>query len=266
MTNPVPNNFTFTPIGYFSSLAQHKLELPHQANAPGAQKGSIILNDHPDFELALRDLDGFSRIWVVFTFHENSSWKPLVRPPRLNPDHPRVGVFASRSPYRPNSIGISPVELLSIDGLTLHLGPCDLLHGTPILDLKPYIPPHDAFSEERIGWLENIGAQAYHLQASADFSTQNAWLLNRGGPNLLEPCHTQLSYNPTYKKHKRVQQNSTHWTLAYRTWRIDFAITASQQITLLRINSGYTLAELQTEDDPYNDKTIHREFSAQFLP
>lgn len=103
---------------------------------------------------ALHDLEGMERIWILAHLHLNQGFNPKVTPPR----GPKVkrGLLATRAPHRPNPIGLSAVELLGISGHRLSLGPCDLIDGTPILDIKPYIPYADAFPESRAGWVDAL--------------------------------------------------------------------------------------------------------------
>ena len=103
---------------------------------------------------ALRGLEGFDRIWVLFRFHRSQGWAPLVRPPRKGAG--RLGVLATRSPHRPNALGLSAVELLEVDGRTLKVRGVDFLDGTPVLDIKPYVPYADAFPEARAGWIDAV--------------------------------------------------------------------------------------------------------------
>lgn len=118
----------------------------------------LKLNPDAQYIDALRTLEQFSHLWILFHFHrgENEAWRPLTEPPRLGaPD--RVGVFASRAPYRPNRIGLSAVRLERIDaeakgGAELHLSGVDLLDGTPVLDIKPYLPFSDAIPDAEAGW------------------------------------------------------------------------------------------------------------------
>jgi tRNA (adenine37-N6)-methyltransferase len=118
-------------------------------------EATIELLPGRNFEQALKDLAGFERIWVIAWLHLNENWQPTVIPPR----GPKVrrGLFATRSPHRPNPIAISALKLVRIEGLTLHVHGIDLLDGTPVLDIKPYVPYADAFPDAREGWLEEIG-------------------------------------------------------------------------------------------------------------
>ena len=139
----------FSPIGYFYNSAHYKFEVPRQGVFFRGHLGKIELLPQKDFEIALRDLEGFERIWVIFQFHQNAEWRPTTRPPVPAAGKERVGTFASRSPYRPNPIGLSCVRLISVNGLTLTIDEADLLSETPILDIKPYIPKADAFPQAK---------------------------------------------------------------------------------------------------------------------
>lgn len=105
---------------------------------------------------ALDDLEGIERLWVVSHLHLNTGWNAKVMPPRGG--RTKRGLFATRAPHRPNCIGLSAVRLLSVEGFTLHVEEIDLLDGTPILDLKPYVPYADAFPSARAGWIDDIPA------------------------------------------------------------------------------------------------------------
>lgn len=149
-------SFHFDAIGVVHSCFKQKFGIPRQPGLVDVP-GTIVL--HPDYarEEAVRGLEAFSHIWVLFVFHQalREDWKPTVRPPRLGGNE-RVGVFASRSMFRPNPIGLSVVALDAIDcapgRLCLHIRGGDLLDGTPVLDLKPYLPYADAVPAARGGY------------------------------------------------------------------------------------------------------------------
>ncbi|HRP03803.1 MAG TPA: tRNA (N6-threonylcarbamoyladenosine(37)-N6)-methyltransferase TrmO [Opitutaceae bacterium] len=149
METPSPA-LSVQPIGWLRTGKTLKFHALHQPRESIAEKNRVELRKDSRFEGALRDLKGFSRIWLVWWFHRNPNWRPMVLPPRG--PAVRRGVFATRSPHRPNPIGISAVQLIDVSGLTLHVGPCDLVDGTPILDIKPYLPAYDAFPSEKSGW------------------------------------------------------------------------------------------------------------------
>jgi len=143
-----------TPIGVIHSCFDQKFGTPRQPGLVPASSAELILlppYDHPD---CLRGLEDCSHVWVLFVFHASADqgWTPTVRPPRLGGNR-RMGVFATRSPFRPNPIGMSVVELdglLDVPGRRgLRLRNHDLVDGTPVLDIKPYIPYSDAVPEAR---------------------------------------------------------------------------------------------------------------------
>ncbi len=157
-TNERPRGpFSVSPIGWVSSPYQRRFGTPQQAAAVDSDRDAVLeLDTELIPEDALRDLVGVERIWVLSLLHRSGTWGPLVRPPR----GPRVrrGLFATRSPDRPNPLGLSAVQLVSIDGpgRQLHVRGVDLLDGTPILDIKPYVPYADAFPQSRAGWIDEI--------------------------------------------------------------------------------------------------------------
>lgn len=154
------NSFEFQPIGYLESCFKEKFGIPRQPGLVKQAKGMIKLMDHPNLKTAVKSLETFSHIWLIFVFHQQGSknWKPSVRPPRLGGTR-KVGVLASRSPHRPNPIGLSAVELEKIDlqangGPEIHVRGVDLLDGTPILDLKPYLSYADSIPNSTAGWAQ----------------------------------------------------------------------------------------------------------------
>jgi tRNA-Thr(GGU) m(6)t(6)A37 methyltransferase TsaA len=158
-----PDAVTLQTVGVVHSAYKERFGTPRQAtvheNALGnrPQRTEIHLKDESNLRKALRGLDGFEYVWVITFMHlNNRKWNPLVTPPR----GPKIkqGVFATRAPHRPNPIALSALRLLNIDHNTgiLTFEGSDLLHGTPVLDIKPYVPYADAFPAARCGWLESI--------------------------------------------------------------------------------------------------------------
>ena len=151
------DNFDFQAIGIIHSCYSEKFGIPRQPGLVTAAPATLELYAPYDCPEALAELQGFSHVWVVFVFHQamRGDWKPTVRPPRLGGNR-RIGVFASRSPFRPNPIGISAVMLEDIQcrnghcQLTLRGG--DFLHGTPVLDIKPYLPYADGLPDAHGGF------------------------------------------------------------------------------------------------------------------
>lgn len=143
-----------TPVAYYKGAFGSKFGIPRQSGLSSAE-GRIVFEERFRVREALRGLEGFSRIWLIWGFSANKEakgdWQPTVRPPRLG-GNAAVGVWASRSPYRPNPIGLSCVELVGIDGLDLIVRGADLMDGTPIFDIKPYIPYADSFPDAASGF------------------------------------------------------------------------------------------------------------------
>lgn len=252
---------TFHPIGVLKS---NQVE-PYQASRQpdGLSSEAVIkLNSGHNFEQALTDLDGCSHLWIIYTFHKNENWKPLVQTPR---SHRKIGVFATRAPYRPNPIGMSLVKLEKIEGLDIYIGPNDLLNDTPILDLKPYHPESDTAADAHIDWLETSLTPQMQITFSPLASDHLDFLENENADlkQIKSFIFRQLEYDPTNDKKKRVEFNHSYWTLAYRTWRIDF-IVQDKSVAILGIRSGYSLEEIESAEDQYHDKSIHRNFIKNF--
>ena len=148
----------YPPIGVIRTSFTEKFGVPRQSMMIREARGVLKINPESSYRDALNHLDQFSHVWILFVFHTHleKGWRPTIRPPRLEAPR-RVGVFASRTPHRPNPIGISAVKLDRIDldavgGIELHLSGVDFLDGTPVLDIKPYLPFADSIPEANSGW------------------------------------------------------------------------------------------------------------------
>lgn len=255
------------PIGTFYGDAVYKYDAPRQGRLFAGHPGRIVLNPGMNFETALRDLDGFERLWVIFQFHENAGWRPTTRPPVPAKGKDRVGTFASRSPYRPNPIGLSCVRLLKVEGLTLYVDEADLLNGTPVLDIKPYIPMADAFPDAKAGWVEEQERDLWNIETTPDFDERIQWLRENSPFDILSFVEIQLTRGPFDDTRRRLEIDETAKTgvLAYRTFRVDFSYDElSRKIVLTCLRSGYTPEELYSPEDKYGDKKIHNEFIEKF--
>ena len=137
------------PVAYYKGPFGSKFGIPRQSSLSSVE-GRIVFADKYRVREALRGLEGFSRIWLIWGFSANKpakgEWQPTVRPPRLG-GNTCMGVFATRSPYRPNPLGLSCVELIGIDDMDLLVRGADLADGTPIYDIKPYITYADSFPD-----------------------------------------------------------------------------------------------------------------------
>lgn len=257
---------TFEPIGFFRCAAAYKCETPRQGVFNGVF-GRVEFVSGRNFETALRDLDGFERIWLLFAFDRNAGgWRPTTRPPVAAPGVGRVGTFASRSPYRPNPIGLSCVRLLSVRGRTVDVAEADLLDGTPVLDVKPYVPSADSFPSARAGWVDAQPHDEWNVVETADFAVRAEFVRGSGGPDLSSTARVQLSRDPLDASRKRVAMaEDGTWTMSFRMFRISFAADeTARTVTLLSIRSGYSAAELASAADPYEDKRLHRALASAF--
>ena len=148
-----------TPIGTVHTCFKEKFGIPRQPNLADRAPGVVVFSSEYARPEAVRGLEQFSHIWLIFLFHKakkkSRQWSPMVRPPRLG-GNKKVGVFASRSPFRPNPVGMSCVKLEKVEittkGPVLHLTGVDILDGTPILDIKPYLPYSDCLDDARDGF------------------------------------------------------------------------------------------------------------------
>lgn len=157
---------SFRPIGWVRTSHQRPYDAPRQANWDEFCASAVVeLRSRENFEQAVKDLEGCDRIWLLTYFDRVENWKPLVLPPR---GRVKRGVFATRSPHRPNPIGLTCVRLLHIDGLRLHIEDSDLLDGTPVLDIKPYLPYADAFTQSAVRWVDEDRQPSYQIDWDCD--------------------------------------------------------------------------------------------------
>lgn len=202
------------PIGWVNTPFPEKFGIPRQPGLVDAATGTLHL--HPEFAYAgvFDGLEEASHLWLVFLFHaQPADWSPKVRPPRLGGNR-KVGVFACRSPRRPNPIGLSVVRLLKVEGLVLHLAGLDLLDQTPILDIKPYLPYTDAVAGAEFGL-----ASAAPAPLDISFEKDTARELQELG--LLELAMQVLAQDPRPAYH---QDNRSYGTTLRNTnvrWRVE---------------------------------------------
>ena len=144
------------PVAYYRGPFGSKFGIPRQSSLADV-RGRIVFTEAYRNREALRGLEGFGRIWLIWGFSANKpakgEWQPTVRPPRLG-GNTAMGVWATRSPYRPNPLGLSCVDVEEIDGLEIVIKGADLMDGTPIFDIKPYVPYADAFPDAAGGFAQ----------------------------------------------------------------------------------------------------------------
>ncbi len=264
-SSPLPP-FHFSPIGIVRSPFTERLDAPRQPAAAEGVAGRIELLPGHGYEDALDGLAAWERAWILFVFHENVAqgrgWKPKVQPPRADA---KVGVFATRSPHRPNPIGLSAVRIERVEGLVVHVRDLDLLDGTPVLDLKPYVPYADAFPDATSGWLRPADPRpAWEVVFDELAEAQLAWLAARG-VDLRAPVAAALALGPQPHAYRRIRAHASGRQLAHKEWRIDFrAVEGGEQraprIEVVRVRTGYRPRQLATDDA----LGLHREFVAAF--
>ncbi|HEY8090540.1 MAG TPA: tRNA (N6-threonylcarbamoyladenosine(37)-N6)-methyltransferase TrmO [Polyangiaceae bacterium] len=257
--------YAFEPIGFVRSPFAERADAPRQAVADGGKGvvGRIELLPGRGLEDALDGLGAFSHVWVLFVFHRNveqaRGWSPKVLPPRAAR---KVGVFASRSPHRPNPIGMSAVKLERVEGLVVHVSNLDLLDGTPVLDLKPYVPYADAYPEAQSGWLEARDPRpAWQVTFSDEAEAQLGWLVSRG-VDLRRGIEIALSLGPQPHAYRRIRPHAGGMRLAMKEWRIDFTPADEGSILVRGLASGYRPGERETRAE----LGLHRDFAARFSP
>ena len=166
----------FEPIGYLESCYTDKFGTPRQPGLVEHSWARLKISRQWQPEDSLQGIEGFSHLWLVFVFHKNDNarFHAKVHPPRLGGE--TMGVFATRSPHRPNPIGLSLVKLIKREGDSILLSGIDLIEGTPILDLKPYLPEVEAKTDARGGWTREISAKPVHVEwTEAQLSTLQTW-------------------------------------------------------------------------------------------
>lgn len=222
-------DFTYQAIGVLNSPFREKFGIPRQSLMMEEARAILKLFPDPQFALALKHLEQFSHIWIIFDFHKNGRgpWHPLIDTPRIEAGH-RMGVFATRSPHRPNSIGMSAVRLEKInyspqDGIELHLNGVDIMDGTPVLDIKPYLPFADRIDQANSGW-----ASSDIKKFPVSFSEASLLVIRENKdrhPRLLELIQEMLSFDPRPTSQRRAspidEKESQGLKFAFRLLDLD---------------------------------------------
>jgi tRNA-Thr(GGU) m(6)t(6)A37 methyltransferase TsaA len=222
---PDEGGYRFEPIGFVRSPFRERAEAPRQGALAGDVEARIELVKGRGYDHAVEGLAGWEYVWVLFVFHRNveqaRGWKAKVLPPR---SARKQGVFATRSPHRPNPIGLSAVRMVGVDGHVVHVRGLDVLDGTPVLDLKPYVAYADAFPTAGAGWLEaRDPLPGWEVRESDEAKTQLDWLAERG-IDLRRPIHGALSLGPTPRPYRRIRLRGPDRELAVKDWRVDFTV------------------------------------------
>jgi len=250
-----------------------KSQAPRQGVVAGSARATIEIL--AEYEHALADLEGFNRIWVLFWFdrvHSTSVFGKVL-PPRS--DRKR-GVFATRSPHRPNPIGMSAVVLERVEGLTLHVRDVDMLDGTPVLDLKPYLAYADVFPDANAGWLDKRDPVAnWVVTFTPAAETELAFIAERASSDaesspapldLRRRIENALALGPEPHPYRRIKRNlhSGELIVAVKDWRVRFAVSTDRSIEVQDLSSGYRRREIEQGRLPVH--ALHREFISRFGP
>ena len=258
----LPTSLTLPPIGFLRTRQQVKFQAGHQPSAATEARNTLELLPHCGYEDALRDLAGFERVWLLWWFHRNEGWRPLVLPPR-GPIQ-RRGVFATRSPHRPNPLGLTPVPLLAIEGRTLVLGPCDLVDGTPVFDIKPYVPSFDAFPDSRAGWIDEVDAAMreppkFSVSITPAAEAQITWLRAHWSIDFIPRLTELLARDPSPHRTRRIRRRGPHRAeIGCGAWLAAFTVEGTV-VSVLSLKPAYPLTFLTREgyqDIPDRDAQV----------
>ena len=254
------------PIGYVRTELATKVEAARQPRSGAGAAGRIELLPGRNFEHALSNLAEWQFIWVVFWFDRNERWRPKVLPPRSRSG--RKGVFATRSPHRPNPLGLSAVRLERVDGLTLHVSDVDMLDGTPVLDIKPYVAYTDAIADAGAGWLTSEDAPRDPLPElevlwDAAAAEQAAWIEARTGLPLRARATAALALGPEPHPYRRIRREQRGFTLCVKDWRLRFGVEG-RRVQVTAVESGVRKSELNRLDEVSAELTLHRAFCSEW--
>lgn len=254
-------NFNIKPIGKITNSKKLKFDAPYQPLESDQEIAIIELEPNQNYDQALADLDGFEYIWILWWFHKAKAWKPKVRPPR-GPEVKR-GVFATRSPHRPNPIGLTAVPLIGVKGRFVYIGSNDLIDGTPILDIKPYLNTVDSFPNASSGWIGEIEKDynlpsQYSIHTSDKVSNQAKWLADKG-INFIERAKQILLHDPSPNRTRRIfSYDKNIYKMACGAWRLYFELQ-DKEIVLLSIEAGFPqdlLNNYEYESVPYREEQL----------
>jgi tRNA-Thr(GGU) m(6)t(6)A37 methyltransferase TsaA len=258
-----------TPIGIVHSPWREKHSAPRQPSEAKGVEGTIELWDEGPYEHAVSDLHEWSHIWVLFWFHLNTQWHAKVLPPRSTQ---KRGVFATRSPHRPNPLGLSVLTLRRVEGRVLHVSDIDMLDETPVFDIKPYVAYTDAVTHASAGWLasqQQVEADPgphYRVLLGERAQLQLAWLTPRIAFDLWGLAKDVLEDGPTPHPYRRISVRDGRSILAVKDFRLHFSIEGDI-VHVHEIFSGYRARVLADASAKPRDTTpleVHRAFVQQF--
>lgn len=230
---------TFEPIGFLQSCYIDKFGTPRQPGLVPEASARLKIRKNLQPEEALQGLEGFSHVWVTWVFHKNSNtrYHAKVHPPRGGGRS--MGVFATRSPHRPNPLGLSLVRLLAIEGDTVVLGGIDLMDGTPVLDIKPYLPSVEALPDARVGWVNEATESELEVRFSEEAEALlSAWTKRSSRPELRDLIMRTIQLDPRPLVYRQSPETSPYRTEhAFRLFDgdIHFKFVDESQVEVFKI-------------------------------
>jgi len=212
---PKVSKFEFEAIGFIETCFKERFGTPRQPALVPSSWGTLRLRPELNLSDALEGLEDFSHIWLVFVFHQNTNKgiKTKVHPPRL--DGASTGLFATRTPHRPNPIGLSAVRLERIEGNMLFLSGVDLLDGTPILDIKPYLPSSDCVPTASGGWTDSKPTRTVRVEFSSEAQTDLSRFLKARASSAQQAIREILELDPRPVFYKGTPENPNPYTDVY---------------------------------------------------
>lgn len=231
------NALILRPIGLVRTPFAEKKDAPRQPAAARGVRGRVELAASAEMRDAVRDLESWTHLWIVYVFdRRGAGWRPKVQPPR---SVRRRGVLSTRSPHRPNPIGLSVVRLEKVEDLTLHVLDVDMLDGSPVLDVKPYVPYTDAVADAGDGWLREDPTPPWRIVWSEGARDAAQWLATRGVA-LHEAADAVLALGPAPHAYRRIRREGDGLVLAVKEWRVRFVADASERVVHVRgVESGF---------------------------
>ncbi len=261
------------PIGFARTPFADKVSAPRQPRVASGIRGTLEIS--PDLVDGLSDLEGFERIWVIFGFHLSEGHTRLkVLPPRSSG---KRGVFSTRSPHRPNPIGLSVLRLERIEGSVLHVLDVDLLDDTPIYDIKPYLAYTDAFPGARAGWLDELPSErpgpgpsdeatpadprpSWEVSFTEEAEEACTFIEKLTGFSLRARAVEVLALGPQPHAYRRIRREGDGLVLAAKEWRARFSVRG-RAILVETIRSGYRPSQIFSGDSRLD---VHRRFVERF--
>jgi tRNA-Thr(GGU) m(6)t(6)A37 methyltransferase TsaA len=256
-----------SPIGFARTAKKLKFDAPHQPDPSLKDLDDHIelINDQKIIR-GTEDLDGFSHIWLIWWFHKNQTWKTKVLPPRGQAK--RRGVFATRSPHRPNFLGMTAVPLIKIEKNKLFIGSNDLVDGTPIFDIKPYLAPVDSIPTATLGWtqpLYNQSAGEYEIKLSNLAATHLEFLREKFNVDFTERAFDILKTDPFPHRTRRIVKfGDDQFRMGCGAWRLFYTVS-EKQVSIIKIGTGFPLSLLTAAGyDKIPDRNAQLAFLEKF--